>query len=237
MQNTVFWRHTLFILIASLAIYLSLYWSTTLYILKFWWISSGYSHGFLIIPISVYLVWSNRSQIAKFSPDPTLFGLSAIVVLSLLWWAARVTDVQTVQMMTLLLSIPALVWTLLGTRIARLLIFPLAYLLLAVPVWDLLQPILQDISSWMATRGLRIYGLPVYQEGHQITIPAGKFLVDISCSGLRYFLSALALGSLFAYLNYKSSVKRVVFTLLVVMVSLIGNWIRILTVILIGQHA
>ena len=40
-----------------------------------WWTDGNYSHGFLIIPVSLYLAWERRAEFTSAPNRPTAFGL------------------------------------------------------------------------------------------------------------------------------------------------------------------
>jgi EpsI family protein len=88
-----------------------------------------------------------------------------------------------------------------------------------------------DVTVW----ALRITGVPVYREGLQFLIPTGSWSVVEACSGLRYLIASLMVGSLFAYLNYSSTKKRVLFFAASIVVPILANWARAYLIVMIGH--
>jgi EpsI family protein len=86
-----------------------------------------------------------------------------------------------------------------------------------------------------AVAGLRWTGIPVYQEGQLLIIPSGQWLVVEACGGIRYLMSTLMAGALFAYLNYRSTKRRLLFMLLALVVPIVANWMRAYMIIMIGH--
>ena len=76
----------------------------------------------------------------------------------------------------------------------RRILFPLAYLLFAVPLGDFLVGPLQDVTAVFTVWALQLTGIPVYLEGRFFYIPTGAFEVAEACSGIRYLIASLALG-------------------------------------------
>src|SRR5215470_6513493 len=50
-----------------------------------WWIYPAYSHCFLILPISLWLVWEKRHELAACGPSVTLIPLLALPAVLGLW--------------------------------------------------------------------------------------------------------------------------------------------------------
>lgn len=220
-----------------LAAVLLLYWTTVFAAVRVWWSSATYGSAFLILPVSVYLVWARRHCIAALTPVPQPLGLLLLVPLVALWWATHVSNVNGVQALTLVLILPALVWTLLGSRLIGEMGFPLAYLLLTVPMWDVLIPPLRDLTTIAARGLLELFGVPVLREGYYLRVPEGQFLVAPDCAGLRYLHSAMTLSALFAYQSFRGLRRALIFVAVAMLVSIVTNWLRVVTVILIGHIA
>ncbi|MGH6636175.1 MAG: exosortase A [Gammaproteobacteria bacterium] len=222
---------------AVLAAVLVLYWTTVFSTVRVWWSSATYGSAFLILPVSVYLIWIRRHFIAALTPVPQPLGLLLLVPLVALWWAAHVSNVNGVQALALVLILPALMWTLLGNRLIGEMGFPLAYLLLTVPVWDVLIPPLRDLTTIAARGLLELLGVPVLREGYYLRVPEGQFLVAPDCAGLRYLHAAMTLSALFAYLSFRELRRVLIFVAVAMLVSIVTNWLRVVTVILIGHIA
>src|SRR5690606_29470903 len=101
-------------------------------------------------------------------------------------------------------AIPATLTMLSGPAIARSLAFPLAFLFFAVPIGEFLTPIMMEYTADATVAALRWTGVPVYREGLHFTLPTGRWSVVEACSGLRYLIASLALGVLYAYLQFRT---------------------------------
>jgi exosortase len=51
---------------------------------------------------------------------------------------------------------------------------------------------------------LALSGIPVHAEGLRFVIPTGSWSVVEACSGVRYLIASVTVGTLFAYLTYRS---------------------------------
>lgn len=213
----------------------SVYRDTGINLILFWLDSSTYGYGILIAPICLYLIWIKRHEITSVGVTQSNSGLLLLIAISGLWWMARIGDVQILQGTAFIIMIPVLVLTLFGNKAVKVIGFPLGYLLVAIPVWGILQPIFQNITLVVVTDVLRFIDIPVLIEDHSIVIPEGKFFVEESCAGLRFFLVMLAFSLLYSYLNFTNQLKSVIYVLVALVTSLVVNWIRVFSVIIAGH--
>ena len=91
--------------------------------------------------------------------------------------------------------------TILGWQAAKTIAFPLIFLLFAVPFGEFTQPKLMEWTAKFTVVGLRLTGVPVYSEGQHIIIPSGTWSVVEACSGVRYLIASVTVGTVFAYLR------------------------------------
>jgi hypothetical protein len=82
---------------------------------------------------------------------------------------------------------------------------------------------------------LRLSGIPVYREGLQFVIPTGHWSVVEACSGIRYLVASFMVGSLFAYLNYRTANRRLIFVALSILVPVVANWLRAYLTVILGH--
>lgn len=222
---------TIFTVAAILVVYHRTTWS----MVEIWERSDTFAHGFLIFPFSAYLIWGRRQYLSTFSPRPNLLGLLLLAALGFSWLLATLASVLVFEQFFLIAMVPAVVWTILGSSMVRALAFPLAYLLLAVPFGEALISPLIDFTAYFTVEALQLTGIPVYRDGSFFTIPSGNWSVVEACSGLRYLIASFTLGTLYAYLTYRSLVRRLVFVALSVIVPIIANGIRAYLIVMTGH--
>jgi EpsI family protein len=75
----------------------------------------------------------------------------------------------------------------------------------------------------------------VYREGLSFVIPSGHWSVVEACSGVRYLIASLTVGTLYAYLNYQSTQRRVLFILVSILVPIVANWGRAYMIVMLGH--
>lgn len=213
---------------------LLLYFNTVTSITAIWWRSETFAHGMLIFPISGYMIWIRRHKIRQLHPRPQPIAVLLVLLLAVGWLLARVADVLFAEQLLLIAMIPVMVWGLLGDKVVRTLAFPLAYLFFAVPLGEALIPPLRDFTAAFAVKGLQLSNVPIYWEGRYLTIPTGHFLVAEACSGLRYLIASLALGTFYAYITYRSYWRRAMFIVASIIVPIIANGLRAYGIIMLA---
>ncbi|NEX64179.1 exosortase A [Noviherbaspirillum galbum] len=200
-----------------------------------WFKSDTFLHGILIAPISLWLVWSRRRELSRLQPKPQPLGLAALCFLGFAWLLATLADVQVVRHFAVVAMIPAAIWTLLGKRMTATIGFPLAFLLLAVPFGDAFIPTLIDITANATVWALQLTGIPVFREGNAFSIPSGNWSVVEACSGVRYLIASLTLGSLYAYLTYRTLSRRLMFIAISILLPIAANSVRAYMIVMIGH--
>ena len=229
------WTAASLLTITGVTALLLLFYQTTLSTISIWNRSETFAHGFLIFPISAYLIWNRRKEIALLIPQPDLRGLPVLLLLGFGWLLAYLAHVLVVQQYALVAMIPVLVWIILGSSVTRALTFPLGFLFFAVPMGEFLIPYLMEFTADFTVAALQLTGIPVYREGLFFTISSGQWSVVEGCSGLRYLIASVTLGCLYAYLTYRSIKRRIIFTILSLIVPVIANGLRAYMIVMIAH--
>lgn len=229
------WRLAMGLMIAALVVLLGIYHETFESMLDIWWRSETFAHGFLIFPISIWLIWRRRQVLARIAPRPDYRAVPMFALMGLGWLVARVSDVLVVEQLALIGMIPLLVWMLLGWRVAGELLFPLVFLFFSVPMGEFLIPPLMGFTADFTVKMLQITGIPVFREGTFFSIPSGDWSVVEACSGLRYLIASITLGFLYAYLSYASMSRRLAFMVLAVAFPVVANGLRAYMIVIIGH--
>ena len=209
-----------------------LYRETTMTLGNLWaqW-GGGYGHGYLVLGISLYLVYLQRSQLKEIIPCPSVAALFAVATCSLLWLAATLVDVQVVQYSIMLPLIISVIWAVAGGRVVRQLLFPVLFIGFAIPIWSPLLPVLQAITADLAFWMTRASGIPAMRQEYLVILPEGRLKIAEACSGLHYLLAALTLGVFYAYLNYQRLWHRALVVIIAAAAAILVNILRVYIVI------
>ncbi|HET6757190.1 MAG TPA: exosortase A [Burkholderiales bacterium] len=229
------WGWTLALVASCIAALIVSYWGTAFSMFAVWRRSDTFTHGYLIVPISAYLIWAKRGAIALLKPAPEFLPLTLLAGFALVWLVSNIAGILVLEQYAFVMMAPALIWVLLGQRVTKALAFPLFFLLFAVPAGEILTPMLMELTADVTVFLLGASGIPVYREGLFFSIPSGKWSVVEACSGLRDLIASVTLGCLFAYLAYQSLKKRVIFIVAAVLVPIVGNCLRAYLIVMIGH--
>lgn len=218
-----------------LLIIFALYWSTFYSMVEIWERSETFTHGFLIFPISAWLIWGRRHHLARIEPVPDWRGLILMAMAGAAWLLASAGSVNVVAQYAFIALLIAAVWAVLGLRVVWTLFFPLMFLFFAVPVGEFLIPPLMEFTADFTVTALQLTGIPVYREGTFFSIPSGDWSVVEGCSGLRYLIASVTLGCLYAYLTYRSWKRRLIFTLASLIIPVLANGGRAYMIVMIAH--
>ena len=229
------WRQALPLLLALIAWLVYWYWDTAAAMVGIWLRSETYTHAFVVPPITLWLIWRQRAMILAEQPRTSLLLAVPVACTTFAWLLGELTAVNALTQFALVATLVLAIMALLGTTVSKRIAFPLAFLFFAVPFGDFMMPQLMEWTATFTVLALRASGIPVYQEGLQFIIPSGHWSVVEACSGIRYMIASVTVGTLFAYLNYVSIKRRLLFILVAILVPVIANWLRAYIIVMLGH--
>lgn len=227
----------LFLLLGLVVLQVLVYFSSYHSMERIWARSETFSHGYLIFPISAWLIWRNRQELRQLRFVPDLRALFVLLALVAGWAVARGVDVLVVEQFCAVLMLPVLVWLCLGLRAVWAIAFPLAFMLFAVPVGEFLVYPMMGFTASFTVGAVRMTGIPVFADGMYFMLPTGTWNVVEGCSGVRYIIASVTLGTLFAYLSYHSYWRRAVFILASAIVPVFANGMRAFIIVMLGHFS
>ena len=213
----------------------AVFWPTFHSMVAVWERSETFAHGFLIFPISAWLIWRSRERLVQIQPSPDLRGLILLALGGAGWLLAEAGSVNVVAQYAFITMLIATIWTLLGWNFVRAAFFPLMFLFFAVPVGEFLIPHLVDFTADFTVSALQLTGIPVFREGTHFSLVSGDWSVIEECSGIRYLIASVTLGSLYAYLTYRTWKKRLLFALASMIVPVFANGGRAYMIVMIAH--
>lgn len=229
------WRVPLASLAALVLATIWLYRDTAWGMATIWSERDTYIHGFVVPLISAWLVWRMRHALAPLLPRPSPCAWALMLGPALLWLAGDLVAVNAASQAALMVQLVLCVPAVLGWQVTRAVAFPLGFLFFAVPVGDFMLPQLVKWTADFTVAALRLSGVPVYRDGQYFVIPSGSWSVVEGCSGIRYLIASVTVGSLFAYLSYTDTKRRLMFVGVSIMVPLLANWQRAYMIVMIGH--
>ena len=190
-----------------------------------------YSHGFLVLPIALYILWRLWPSTEQAQPQVWLPGLALVVIgLGLrAWFHERGQNWS--ETATVLIVILGLGFSRLGWRTMRIVWPAFAFLLFWLPlpptVNSALSQPLQGIATRAATGVLRMSGLWVMPEGNVIMVGTMPLEVAQACNGLSMLMSLAAAVAATASIVVMPTFKRLVLLATIIPIALLSNILRI----------
>ena len=227
-------------ILVLVAAFLILYLPILIDLVSDWYHDPNYSHGFLIVPVSAWLIWKKRAVLKTIPLETGKWGLPvtiASLALFIVGTAGAEFFTTRVSMVGLLFGITLY---LAGPRFLREIWFAFFFLLFMIPVpyiiyYSATFP-LQLLGSKIAAGVLGVIGIPHLRQGNIIHLSNNYSLeVAEACSGLRSLVTLLALGALLSYLTLKTKWKAMTLFLATIPIAIAANIFRI-TVTAIGAY-
>lgn len=234
-EKTRGWTGALVALLLCLAWISFWYWDTAVAMVTIWMRSATFAHAFLVPFISLWLIWRQRHALATLTPRGSWSMLILLAPLGVAWLLGELAAINAVTQLALVALLVFSVPALLGVRVARAMMFPLGYLFFAVPIGEFVMPQMMEWTADFTVNALMLTGIPVYREGQNFVIPSGTWSVVEACSGVRYLIASVVVGTLYAYLNYRSLRRRLIFVAVSFAVPIVANWLRAYMIVMLGH--
>lgn len=218
-------------LVAAVGALLLLYRTVITDLVGDWATDGNYSHGFLIVPLALYFAWERRDRLAKVRTAPSLTGL-LVVACGLATLIAGLLGAELfLTRVSALMVLAGSVIFVLGWPALRVLAFPLAFLLLAVPIpsiiFNQIAFPLQLLASRVGESTLLALDIPVLREGNVIVLAHTSLEVAEACSGIRSLISLLTLGIVFGYFSDPRPPVRTIIALSTIPIAIVANAARV----------
>jgi exosortase len=191
----------------------------------------NYSHGFIVVPLALFFAWERRAALRSAEIRPSTAGAALIVVSLAAFVAGRLGAelfLTRVSLVGVLAGAVLFVW---GRRHFRILAFPLAFLLLMIPlpaiVFNQLAFPLQLLASQVGETAIAAAGIPVLREGNVLELPGTRLEVAEACSGIRSLVSLLTLAIVLAWFTEPRNGRRVVIALSAIPIAILANAARV----------
>ncbi|MEW6110132.1 MAG: exosortase W [Nitrospirota bacterium] len=197
------------------------------------WSRYDYSHGFLIPFISLYLIWLKRNNLKPIAIKPHYAG-GLIVLISgcLMLILSKIGSVAMIQLLSVIVMIAGTILLLLGVKYSKALAIPVAYLVLTVPLLDLIHDKisfpLQLFSATIVSTVLSFLNIPVFQNAQYLEFPSITLEVAPECSGISFLISFIAIGIPLAYFTQKSIFRRIMLVAYAIFCCIFANLLRIM---------
>ena len=227
-------KYSLFFLLVSFAVLFAPTWAA---LIDLWSkMDFAYSHGAIALLLACLYLF--RAEIPAAQNSKLLAGIFACLIAlgSTTWFASNFLQIQIGAQLIVLVLLVFTLAGIYGLKSVPVLFPAFLYLFFSIPVWDYLSPTLQNLTTFIATNFMEATGLAIFVEGNRITIPYGTFEIAGGCSGLRYFLVSLVLVLFYSLQRPSPVLVKVYLFGIAILFSLLANWIRVISIILIGYE-
>jgi exosortase len=201
-----------------------------------WNAENNYEHAKLIPLIVAFLVWNSWDKIRAARPGSSPLGWLFIGFGLLLF----VIGARTLQARVALMSIPFLLFGIVlyvwGRQVARVLLFPIAFLFFMVPLNFLAQATarLQFLETNAATAICNFFGMGLYSVGTAVHAANFNFEVDEGCSGIRSLMAIAMLSAIYGHLTQDRLWKKVLIFGAALIFAIVGNAGRLVSIFMVA---
>jgi len=224
-------KKTMWRLAAPAACFVILYYEVMARLVSDWWNDDNYSHGFLIIPIALYFVWERRAALKEAAEKPSMWGLAVVVGSIAMLLAGTLGSELFLPRVSILGILAGATVYLFGWNHLRILILPIAFLLLMIPIPSIIfnQIVfpLQLLASRFGENTLIACQIPILREGNVLHLANTSLEVAEACSGIRSLITLLTMGIVVGYLFDSRIWVRIVLAVGTVPIAIAANGIRV----------
>jgi exosortase len=206
-----------------------------------WNPETDYEHG-LLFPFLIAGLIIYRFKDLKAAAGPgSAWGLVSILIGVVLYAAAY----RTLQPRIAMGALPFILWGsayyLWGWKVAKIVLFPLFFFWLAVPLPSFQQATthLQLVATSMAYHGSALFGVETTVQGNMIAPVNGDWKpleIAAGCSGIRSLMALLMISAAWAYVAKIALWKKIVLFLSAFPLAILGNSLRVISIFVIAEY-
>jgi exosortase len=196
-----------------------------------WATDADMGHGFFVPIMAGLIAWQRRLELLAEPRSPNPLGLAVVVFAGLLSVAATLGAELFTARLSFVIALFGTVLFLGGTRWVKVLLFPLALLLLMIPIpaiiYSALTMKLQNLASALGEFLISAMGIPVLREGNVLKLPSQSLDIAEACSGIRSLMTLLFLSLLISYFMDKKVWMRWALLIATVPIAIGANGVRV----------
>jgi len=216
---------------APAACFVILYYRVIASLVSDWWNDDNYSHGFLIIPIALYFAWERQAALREAEKKPSACGLAVIAGSLAMLIAGILGSEFFLPRVSMLGVLAGAILFLFGWNHLRILILPIAFMLLMIPIpaiiFNQIVFPLQLLASHFGENAIIFCQIPVLREGNILHLANTSLEVAEACSGIRSMITLLTMGIIYGYLFDPRLWVRIVMAAGTVPIAIVANGIRV----------
>lgn len=222
-----------------LVLVVALYFSVLQTTAVLWWNNDNYSHGMLIFPLAIALVWAQRKLLRQTEHRSAMVGVPVLAIGLFMLAVSEIFQVRYIGYWSLTLTLSGAVLALYGNKVFRIVAFPIGFVLFAGAIPNSLLSNLtlwiRNVSTTGATVLMKAIGFSVLQLGNLIQIPGMTLEVADVCSGYKKLTALLAFAALYSYVYALRPIKWITLIGLAIPIAMLSNIARISGLIAVGS--
>lgn len=228
--------------VVVLAGLLSLLFGPTLFKLSYTWANDpNYSHGYLILPISLFLtyrIWRDGPAPGEGELNLGSMSIAAGIMVHLLYLVLSYPPLDFLALVLILRGVTVLIG---GRAWARPHLFPIFFLFFLFPIP---HEITARIAIWLQEMVAQVSAFVLdlfdtcFRRGKSIYLAGVDGTLDVAeeCSGLRQIMAFLALGALVGHFSERGAGFRLLLLGSVVPIAFVTNVVRVLVMAILVKH-
>jgi exosortase len=217
------------------------YWPTIVEMVSQWRNQPDYSHGFLVIPLAAFFLWSRRGKLRTIPLRPSWLGAGLLLIAAGIRGAASVYFLGPLDGWTIPIWVAGIVWLVFGWECLRWSLPAILFLWFMIPIpfsaETMLSVPLQRIATKLSTECLVTLGLPALSEGNTIWIGDNHLMIEEACSGLRILVGIYALAFAFVLFSTWAWWQKALALVAALPIAIAANVIRIVVTGLLYQYS
>jgi len=224
-------KKSLWVFVAPAACFVILYYQVIARLVSDWWNDDNYSHGFLIVPIALYFAWERRDALKAAEKKPFVIGIVIVAVSLAIMIAGILGSEYFLPRVSMLGVLAGAILFLFGWNHLKILILPIAFLLLMIPIpaiiFNQIVFPLQLLASRFGENTIMVCQIPVLREGNVLHLANTSLEIVEACSGIRSLVTLLTMGIVYGYLLESRIWVRIVLIAATVPIAIVANGIRV----------
>ncbi len=219
-------------ILGTLALTTYVFYPILFHMFRTWRTYPDYSHGLLIVPLALYFAYGKTPQLRRAEIRGSWWGVAILCAGVLSVCIGELGGLLTALRSGYIIALMGLVLLLAGRRVFRILLFPMSFLFLMVPLPQSLVNViafpLQLIAAGWAVSSLQTFGIPSLLEGNIIHLAHTQLFVAEACSGLRSLMALLTLGVVFAqFFRSGRIVQQSILVTSAIPIAIVVNAVRV----------
>jgi exosortase len=213
--------------------------STMVWAWQAWTPETNYEHAKLIPFIVAFLVWYDWDKLMRAPIGSSRWGWLFIGFGIFLFIAGARTLQARLSLTALpfvLFGVVLYVW---GRSVARVLLFPIAFLLFMVPLNFLTQATvpLQFFETRVASGICNLIGVHINALGSVMTAADNsfRFQVDEGCSGIRSLMAIAMISAIYGHMTQDRLWKKLLIFSGAIVFAIVGNAGRLVSIVLVAR--